>query len=426
MIAAVLAAPAAVQAADGRIPIFRETLITQPGSYYVTRSFTASGGMPAITIATAGVTIDLNGHTITQSASSIPAIEVMLSGVSSGEIEIRGGQVDGGSHGISLQSATACLYGLAIRISHMAIQLQSGAAVDITNGCSPLAPTFLVNVSDSQLHWAPSGLHLQGVSEIRTDNLNVTGTSGPGIQVQDSAEWIGNSVIVGWPWGDGIQVNNVYSARLDAVQITKPTGHGLLMDGVWATTFTDLTIYDPTLSGIRLTNSADVNLEALWITSAGQNGIEVLDSNNVKVIHSVIGSSVGDGVLLDNVATSHLMYNTIRGSGGAGVRIMGSEAGTLCDNNMSGNQIGIEVGGGSEAIALLDNNVSHNLGDGIVMHGSFGAVERNHAARNGGVGIRLSPAAVENVYAGNRARGNALGGIVVPPGGTNIDGGGNL
>jgi hypothetical protein len=192
LFAAMLAAPAAAEAAGGRIPIFRETMISQPGSYYVTRNFTAMSGMPAITIATPGVEIDLNGHTVGQGAQNVAVIEIALpTGAAGGpSIKIHSGQLDGGSFGISLQSPTVCLYGM-------------------------LAPTFLVDVNDSQLHWAPTGLHLQGVSEIRTERVNVTGTFGTGIQVQDSAEWLGDSLIVGWPWGEGIHMMNVAAARLE-------------------------------------------------------------------------------------------------------------------------------------------------------------------------------------------------------------------
>ncbi len=427
LIAAVLAAPAAVQAADGRIPIYRQTTIAQPGSYYLTRNFSVAAG-PAIAITTPGVDLDLNGHVIEQMSPMSDVIQLVLPSDLSiyPEIKIRNGQLDGGFHGISFMSPTACTFGLTIEISDMAIQQQSEDGVHIENGCTPNAPTFVLEVFNSQIGWVRSGLNLQGVSQLRTEKLNITGLFGPGIVLANISEWIGDSLIIGYPWSDGIRMTNVASARVDSVMISRPTGNGLVIQDSWATTFTDLTIYDPTESGIRVMDSADVNLEQLWITSAAQSGIEVLNSRNVKIIHSVIGSTTGAGIMLDNVDTSHLMYNTIRGSGGAGVLVMGSRAGTLCNNNMSANRVGIDVGGLSEAIALLDNNVSHNIGDGIHVDGLYGSAERNHAARNGGAGIRFGPMAAENVYADNRTRGNTAGGIIVGPLGGNINGGGNL
>ena len=60
-----LAGAAAVNclpAANGDIPIFQATTITQPGRYVVTRDITAQGDV--IVLQTGGVTLDLNGHTI--------------------------------------------------------------------------------------------------------------------------------------------------------------------------------------------------------------------------------------------------------------------------------------------------------------------------------------------------------------------------
>ncbi len=65
---------------DARIPITNSTsavTISQPGSYYLTTNLTVSGG-DAITIATNGVSLDLNGYTIRSTAASAAGAAVLL------------------------------------------------------------------------------------------------------------------------------------------------------------------------------------------------------------------------------------------------------------------------------------------------------------------------------------------------------------
>src|SRR5262245_30488828 len=74
--------------------------ISQPGSYYLTTNVTVSSG-DAITIATNGVTLDLNGYTINSTEASPTGTGVLLQSglrditISNGHI--RGGVTDNGS-----------------------------------------------------------------------------------------------------------------------------------------------------------------------------------------------------------------------------------------------------------------------------------------------------------------------------------------
>src|ERR1044071_6605833 len=75
------------------------TIISQPGSYYLTTNITVTSG-DAITIATNGVTLDLNGFTILSTETSPNGTAIVLIGVRDIHISngfIRGGVTNNGS-----------------------------------------------------------------------------------------------------------------------------------------------------------------------------------------------------------------------------------------------------------------------------------------------------------------------------------------
>jgi len=69
-----------LQQVEPRVPISSAPFtISQPGSYYLTTNLTVSGG-DAITIATNGVTLDLNGFTISSTANPASGVGVVING----------------------------------------------------------------------------------------------------------------------------------------------------------------------------------------------------------------------------------------------------------------------------------------------------------------------------------------------------------
>ncbi len=69
--------------------------ISQPGSYYLTSNITVTNGY-GITIATNGVTLDLNGYTISSTAANIAGVGIALNGGLS-DISISNGHIRGGA-----------------------------------------------------------------------------------------------------------------------------------------------------------------------------------------------------------------------------------------------------------------------------------------------------------------------------------------
>lgn len=97
-----MAAASPVLAVEGRIPIYNQITIDQPGSYIVTRDFSVETGS-AITITVDRVHLDLDGHSITNNGSS----DTITNGTSGAvDIGIRNGKIIGGNYQINLTATT--------------------------------------------------------------------------------------------------------------------------------------------------------------------------------------------------------------------------------------------------------------------------------------------------------------------------------
>lgn len=148
-----LAAGAAPLAADGRIPLYQPTAITEPGSYVVTRDIEASATI--FTINADGVEIDLNGFTLRVDVTTADVIRIDISGSRVTGTEIRGGRIEGGGSGI-LCSAGAPP---RLRVRDMVI-----AGVDREG----VACTFAdeVVVERVEIHDAQTGIYLSSLTAL--------------------------------------------------------------------------------------------------------------------------------------------------------------------------------------------------------------------------------------------------------------------
>ena len=109
---------APLHGAKGRTPILEPTTITSPGHYVVAWDISATSG-PVIDIRADGVTLDLNGHTVSLSSKAEAVIRIGGGGAEEkGIIVIGGGKVEGGLHGIhALDTGNLSLTNLNIRDS---------------------------------------------------------------------------------------------------------------------------------------------------------------------------------------------------------------------------------------------------------------------------------------------------------------------
>jgi copper-binding protein NosD len=84
-------------AAEGRIPIFQPTVITQSGSYILTADIAAPGTI--ISVTAPEVTLDLNGHTLTTTTTDFSSTAILLD-QGAQDARILGGKIAGGFWGI--------------------------------------------------------------------------------------------------------------------------------------------------------------------------------------------------------------------------------------------------------------------------------------------------------------------------------------
>jgi hypothetical protein len=142
-----------LQQVEPRVPISSAPFtISQPGSYYLTTNLTVSGGN-AITIATNGVTLDLNGFTIASTAPSATGYGIYInSGLRN--IAIQNGHIQGGvtNNGSGVFSGPGFGYGIFysgsvpqnVRVSGVSVSgcLYDGIYVD--NGASTTVENCVV------------------------------------------------------------------------------------------------------------------------------------------------------------------------------------------------------------------------------------------------------------------------------------------
>jgi len=101
--AALLAAlhPLAALADEGRVPLYQVGAISEPGGYVLTRNIDASA-TDVIRVLSDGITVDLNGHTITLDGTGTG----VLIGPAVQEVTIRGGRIVGAAQGIAYTAST--------------------------------------------------------------------------------------------------------------------------------------------------------------------------------------------------------------------------------------------------------------------------------------------------------------------------------
>jgi len=179
-------------ASDGRIPIgTMPYTINSPGSYYLTGDLVASGGS-VITISSAGVALDLNGHYVWQGSSS--AYCISSSGYS--DIRVFNGLLVGGSAGIyfyNVPVGVVTIDHITARGGQAGIDLQGYSA-----GGSSLYPTAQITNNSVTLAAGATAdcIHVQYVQGGRISlNTIVGGTSAisGGIGISSYA---GNNLII--------------------------------------------------------------------------------------------------------------------------------------------------------------------------------------------------------------------------------------
>ena len=308
---------ASVPADEGRRPLFKPTLITEPGNYVVTRNISVDSGN-VLTINCSNVTIDLNGNTLASTSSSGHIIELVAG---STNIVIENGRLSGGDVGVYAWNGTPvrlrledteilspASYGVRVyRGEHVEIvscRFSGGgvAAVSVQGDLTPfnLATTgrFERNVIDS----ACSGFYLTQLSRgLVRDNMIRTQSSPVyaclGISITDNGAAAGGSIIA---------YNTIQAG-------TGPNDEAILVSSSY--------------------NTVDHNT-----VSGGQNGIGVTRNETTGLAGNVIEDNVVSGCVQYGIivgSTNNLVQgNKIGGNGLAGLALTGASSSNAYRNNM--------------------------------------------------------------------------------------------
>lgn len=327
----------------GSIPLWEPTVITQPGSYVVTRDISAASG-PILDIQVGGVAVDLNGHTLSQTGTTEPTIGISaVAGVEPEPFRIANGTLVGGIYGIRALNAES----KQIRLANLTIKNASEAGVmasnvgdfeargiiviggnvgfDLVAGVDPDPFRHSASISGSQISVDLDGIRCSGT--ICNLDGNVIRAAGTGIELLAGSH------------GSTAENNVINSCPVCFNPQPEPPG-------IWVSQSQGARIAGNTIYGP--------------LATSGQNhGISVDDES--------------PGVLI--------LGNTIRGFGDDGIHALSGDA------------------------ALRDNVVSGNTGHGIFLGGVNNLAEGNHVGGNGGNGLWFE--AMGQVYRDNVLLNNA-------------------
>ncbi len=365
VLAAALAAGAAF-AADGAIPLWERTVITMPGSYVVTRDISSSSG-PVLDIQVGGVSVNLNGFTLSVTAATEPVVKIAsVAGVEPQPFRIANGMIEGGLHGVHALNAER----KRLRLDDLTIRGASESAVRMDNvgdleakGIiivetkvgfdlmgSPVDPPFhpIARISESSIR-ADRGIRCTGVTCALARNA-VASCVTPLI-LEDAG-------------GSEAEHNQFVMPGVSCGFNPQP---------------------EPPGEGILVMNSTGVSLH----------GNEVMGTD--------VGNGINHGIAFDAMSDGgEVLGNIVRDFGDDGIRVMGNTC------------------------SVRDNLVSSNGGVGLRLGGQNNVALGNKLLGNTGVGLHFEAAVgVAHVYRDNLLTGNAAG--AGGPGLADaVDGGGNV
>lgn len=294
--------------------------ITQPGSYYLTGNVVGVAGRSGIEIASANVTLDLNGFAVIGVAGALGGVVADVS-LDTSSIIVRNGTVSNWpGAGIELVNtgAGSLIEGVACHANGAFGMRCSGAGV--IRGC----------IASNN-----SNVGIIGINGSVIENCNSFSNSGTGITV-----------------GSGSQVRGCVS-RENTLGISTSSG----------ATVIDCSVYLNTSNGIQSTGAGNT-IERCSVTSNAGDGIQVVAQTRVS--RCEIFDNGGDGIqavnfcqITENNIGSH---NT---AAAAGIRLTSGDS-MVSGNNITGNSNGIVASAVGQANIILRNTFSGNTTNAVL------------------------------------------------------------
>lgn len=233
--------PAGPRASGGRIPVCAPTVISAPGSYYLTRDIFAAAGV-VIDIQADHVVLDLNGHSIVNASSALGA---------------------------------------------NCVQALNHTDVHVTNGV---------------IRWGYDGVFLYcGGGTFQVDNLTIIGPADQGIVVSGTGSsslvraTVRRNQVIGTSGSHGIQLWYGDASTLAENTVRNATGgNGIYVNLSKRSSVTDNTCLSNSSSGIKLESSSEIKVSQNTCSSNAASGLYFLSSYNCTADWNVLaGNSTG-------------------------------------------------------------------------------------------------------------------------------------
>jgi len=334
-----IGATTVVFGSNGRIPIYQPTVITLPGSYYLTADIPL--GSPSITIGASNITIDLQGHAVQGTIQTNAMVQ---------NIRITNGRVTAGGN-IDLS-----LGGSFFRVDNL--QIDSGAVVIGPGDHMIVEHTsaqriFYIQVRNGQIMHntlsAPEvavGIDVMESSNIEISYNNSYKNMGEGIHLgmsmnciisyNDACENTNNGLIMESSHNNSIMHNNFSWNRMNGIYGMQCTNNVI--------------VYNNCSSN----NSLEMGLG---------NGIflEFCSANDIS--NNVVGGNEVDGIHLVFSSSNKIMHNTCSTNTQIGINLISnSQSNNLDWNHATNNAVGFNFDG-----TTLANIYSHNRAMSNVM-----------------------------------------------------------
>lgn len=366
LIALVTWASVPAGAADGSIPLWQPTTITQSGVYVVTRDILATTG-PIFDIQAPSVTIHGMGHMLQSNDVTQPAIRIANPAGGMQNVVVRDATIMGGRYGIHAPAGVEP----CIRIAQLSLYGQAEAGVKL-DAADTLEATGIIVIETRvgfDLAGAASG---PGAPSPERPTARITHSevqADVGVRCNGMNCQITDSSIASC--GIAAHLANAPGSRFERNTTISP-GAGVCFNPL------------PGPPGRQILLEASPGTVVSYNTVVG--AMAPTGAN-----HGIVADGASHGVNINE--------NWVRGFGDDGIRVLGEDAMVMC------------------------NVVTGNGGRGVYLGGFNILAEENKVGGNGGIGLYFATS--DQVYRDNVLRNNSA-----PTGGPgiadSIDGGGNI
>ena len=372
-------------------------IISQPGSYYLTRNLEVT--LPnGIAVRATGVTLDLNGF------------EVRRTSGTGG----RGIEIDGAAHRCTVKNGTVTGFERGVDAAPGIERARGGSYLEVVaSNCSVVGfiagESWLVERCQA-LENAGDGIFAFFGATVK--NCIAFRNGGAGMVAGGTVTFIGSRS--GENGGIGI-VGNSYSSVVDCAAFAN-TGEGGI-SVAFGGTITNSSSHVNSGWGFSLTSGS-----TLLSSTARQNGNDgVRAEGDVKIIDSILTNNAQHGIsaALGRTSINRCTVSSNGGSGSTGSGISGGIRMSVTDCKAIDNRAnGISVAGDS---VVTGNHASFNgrgaLAAGILVTGAGSRIDGNHTRDNNGNGIK---ATTGDVIVRNTAGNNTPGPNFDPSTGVNF------